>query len=496
MKREEKHIDRVFLEKFKDFEVCPSPDVWSKIEAKLDVGKPRRIIPIWWKVAGVAASFTFLFLAWNFFQNNFTSSSSSLVNQENPEMQSNIEAAPVLISQPSTTRPISDETTEITVLENSTDRNIIDSQPISTIKRFQAEISLANSPTKSYITNTVEEIRSKDNTSKIEETIAAIDDSETSISSAQNNFNSILTSLKNNLITNSIAVDQAAAKDISISTYMGSLSAEKKAREELLAENSLLSTQLTSIEMAQETNENLDNKQKRLWSLKPQFSPIFNLATNSGSTVDPMLSNNSSQGNTSLAYGMLVTYTLANNLRLRSGVQQVNVSYTTNDVIFAPAVAGVAFNQINFNASAAGFNVFNEAIYEASLTNPNARAFAVSGDLQQQLGFVEIPLEVEWQLFEGKFGIYASGGASTLFLIQNTVGFRNEMDYLNIGENTAVNTASLSGNLGIGLEYQLSRRLNLNLEPSFRYQLNTFSSQVDGFYPYFFAIYSGINLKF
>ena len=233
-----------------------------------------------------------------------------------------------------------------------------------------------------------------------------------------------------------------------------------------------------------------------VWSIKPQVSPVFNLAGNSGASVDPMLTNNTSQGNTSMSYGMLVTYQVANNLRIRSGVQQVTMAYTTNNVVFAPSVAGIASNQINFNTSASGFNVFNEVIYDENVTNPNARAFASSGNLQQQLGFVEVPMEVEWQILKGKFGVYASGGASTLFLVQNSIGFRSETGLWDIGENAAANAASFSGNLGLGLEYQLSKRFNLNLEPSLRYQFNTFTNQVEGFTPYFFAIYSGVNFKF
>ena len=53
---EKKHIDRLFQERFKDFEVQPDDAVWSNIEAKLnEKKKKRRVIPIWWRYAGVAA---------------------------------------------------------------------------------------------------------------------------------------------------------------------------------------------------------------------------------------------------------------------------------------------------------------------------------------------------------------------------------------------------------------------------------------------------------
>ena len=49
-----KNIDRLFQEKLRDFEEMPPDIVWENIEAQLDGKKKRRIIPIWWRYAGVA----------------------------------------------------------------------------------------------------------------------------------------------------------------------------------------------------------------------------------------------------------------------------------------------------------------------------------------------------------------------------------------------------------------------------------------------------------
>ncbi len=51
-----KNIDRLFQEKFKDFEVFPEPNVWKGIENELTgKKKKRRIIPLWLRLAGAAA---------------------------------------------------------------------------------------------------------------------------------------------------------------------------------------------------------------------------------------------------------------------------------------------------------------------------------------------------------------------------------------------------------------------------------------------------------
>lgn len=59
---EKKNIDKLFKEQFKNFEVTPSDAVWKNIEAKLNTDKrKRRVIPIWWTFAGVAATLLLMF---------------------------------------------------------------------------------------------------------------------------------------------------------------------------------------------------------------------------------------------------------------------------------------------------------------------------------------------------------------------------------------------------------------------------------------------------
>lgn len=52
---EKKNLDRLFQEKFKDFEVAPPEFVWENIQEILEEKKKRRVIPLWFKLSGVAA---------------------------------------------------------------------------------------------------------------------------------------------------------------------------------------------------------------------------------------------------------------------------------------------------------------------------------------------------------------------------------------------------------------------------------------------------------
>mgnify|MGYP000439299590 CR=1 FL=1 len=61
--KEEKNIDRLFQEKFKDFNAKPSAKVWANIEKELKEDKERTpfIIPLWYKIGGIAAALALVF---------------------------------------------------------------------------------------------------------------------------------------------------------------------------------------------------------------------------------------------------------------------------------------------------------------------------------------------------------------------------------------------------------------------------------------------------
>ena len=69
--KEQKNIERLFQEKFKDFEVAPPEMAWNNIEARLNKKKKkRRVIPFWFKASGIAASLLLGFYTYSLFNNN------------------------------------------------------------------------------------------------------------------------------------------------------------------------------------------------------------------------------------------------------------------------------------------------------------------------------------------------------------------------------------------------------------------------------------------
>ena len=78
-----KNLDKLFQEKFQDFEVNPPEFVWENIEEKLKEKKKRRVIPFWWISSGVAALFVVGLLIWNSNTNQIVNPSNDIVVNDN-----------------------------------------------------------------------------------------------------------------------------------------------------------------------------------------------------------------------------------------------------------------------------------------------------------------------------------------------------------------------------------------------------------------------------
>ncbi len=87
---DKKHIDRLFQEKFRDFDVMPNDKLWEGIEARLDKKKKKqRIIPILWKLGGVAAVLVLMFAIGTTFNNTDDTTVVADSDSNNTEIENN-----------------------------------------------------------------------------------------------------------------------------------------------------------------------------------------------------------------------------------------------------------------------------------------------------------------------------------------------------------------------------------------------------------------------
>ena len=95
-----------------------------------------------------------------------------------------------------------------------------------------------------------------------------------------------------------------------------------------------------------------------------------------------------------------------------------------------------------------------------------------------------------------RFGVDLIGGVSSLFLVDNTVLLESNELITEVGEANNINSTNFSANFGMGLNYKFSPKIQINVEPVFKYQLNTFSNVSGNFRPYSIGVYSGFSFRF
>ena len=130
-----KHIDELFKEQLQNFEAAPSPEVWNNIQAKMKKEKEdRKVIPIWWKLGGVAAVLALL-LALNFvFQPFIDDNTTDIVTEDKVKTDSEGDITPVLEDITTNEDQISSEDDGSESIDNEVDNNSITDDAKNTLK--------------------------------------------------------------------------------------------------------------------------------------------------------------------------------------------------------------------------------------------------------------------------------------------------------------------------------------------------------------------------
>tara|TARA_R110002012_G_scaffold283090_2_gene473113 strand:+ start:60021 stop:61934 length:1914 start_codon:yes stop_codon:yes gene_type:complete len=277
---------------------------------------------------------------------------------------------------------------------------------------------------------------------------------------------------------------------------------EKEKEENLIVGDSLVSESPSiedAIAQAEETSEKEeDEKLVNRWQVQANIAPVYYNSLGKGSHIDDEFVSSSKSGETNTSYGVNVSYALSKKLAIRSGINSLNLSYDTDNVILYESpttnIPGTTnpLRNINlapesqslsaFSGDNLGFQQINNELFNAAIS--------------QRLSYYEVPVELEYKLVNNRFGVHIIGGMSTFFLNDNQVYSEFEEYQTYIGEANNVNSVSFSTNLGIGLNYKFTNKLLFNFEPTFKYQLNGFENTSGNFRPYIIGVYTGFSYKF
>ena len=551
--KDNKNIERLFQEKFKDFEALPPQDSWDIIASRLnEKKKKKRILPIWFEFSGIAASlFIIGSLIWNFSGESNTTevpnSNNTIVNTEDSKGNSNNSnitspnnEAIVYDSQSNeenldkksnnsinqyNEKSIDEKLVKSKLKNNSSRRNGLvsngklqnDIDASSNQKgfkkgknNFKKQSSSVTNSEKALVANTEKnkakrksKSKSNKNNSDFEnlfddnnvvdnnredknainkETIDAFFENKTSNTTTITNNDSITKQTNNSDV---VVSNEIITQD---STLVAEVSKETNPLEELLKEK--------------EAGKNEDEKEEKRskWAISTNASPVYFNSLAQGSSIDQQFDSNSKNYATTLSLGVSGSYAINNKLSLKTGINNINISYNTNDVIFDARMSGAENNipTISRNAEASNM-VFSSKVANVETLSGDIENVIIEnnvGALQQNISYIEVPLELSYKLLDKKFGIEVIGGMSTLFLNQNNISLVANGVEMEVGRANNLNNIHFSSNVGLGFRYNFWNSFNANFQPMFKYQINTFSENSGNFRPYFIGLYTGISFSF
>ncbi|MDT0675322.1 hypothetical protein [Autumnicola musiva] len=483
--KERKNIDRLYQEKFKDFEASPREEVWQNISARLKKKEEKKplIIPLWYKLGGIAAALAVI-MGLTYFLNN------NIILNTGTEVVFEIE---------DTNRP------KIKFPENNSTLQ----KAIKLLDSVQAESeNIRNTENVQYAANLENSSREKASASELSNI-----DSNNTAQETNNEEESIASESSPNPTSEDNKFSNPQSQESNSSAIAENEEQENKATEEPaseknipdnLDENAGNNALAELADKKEEEKELIPKNEKGKIRLSTFAAPIFYDNLGSGNAISAEFSNNNSQSQVTMAYGLNIAYPINEKLSIRTGISKVNINYDIEEISYAPSAFARNIESIDYNTSnnlqiqddSPAIRIPNSAESPSGFNNYSAVSPAyVSGQINQQYGFLEVPVEIEYALINKKFDLNIIGGGSSLFLDQNTVSIMANNQRTELGEANNINKVSFSTNIGLGLGYEFLPDFKINVEPIFKYQLNTFKG-TEGVQPFFFGIYSGFSFKF
>ncbi|MBT8393241.1 MAG: hypothetical protein HKO81_04335 [Flavobacteriaceae bacterium] len=539
---DKKHIDRIFQEKLKDIEFEPTNAVWNKISKELTKNKePKKVIPLWWKLAGVAAVLILLLTVGNLIFNNSDSNENIPVivksdiseNEKKDAAITGIDVdktnKPSKVTKPETTK----SKNEIVKSKILTNNNSIADTPVKGVsdknqnagnfsdetKRSKLATDTKNSVLESNDPNSY--ASNKDNSSLIKDpnrmvektikTVNASDDALVMTDEKMEKSNKITDKANLDLSKNLKEIIEEPIQKVIPSDEALVLNEDKTEpiKKDLEDISNVESKDPSIIEkekipLTEEVivnNEDINEEEKEninRWQVYPNIAPVYFNSLGKGSSLDGQFNNNPKTGELNTSYGVNVGYAVNDKITLKTGFNALAVSYDTDNVILyqnigasqlSPAFRNIKMDNNSEVTMISASSVNAQQVNSVLGANSNAA-------ISQRLDFFEVPLELDYNIINKKMGLNLSGGFSTFILRNNEVV--SEFDGFNtyIGEATNINNISYSLNFGLGFNFPLSQRMSFNVDPKFKYQINTFKNTSGNFRPYIIGLYTGLNYKF
>jgi hypothetical protein len=256
-------------------------------------------------------------------------------------------------------------------------------------------------------------------------------------------------------------------------------------------------------------------KQENRWSIGAMASPTYYSRFNSGNDELSKQLMESEQAVMSYTGGLAFSYKISKRFSIQSGIYYSSLGQKVDginsfqgfkpydnskgdynfEVLTTSGTVQTSNPDVFLNSDASNRII---TAYTSDIFDPKKASLQyLSSSLTQSFSYLELPVILRYKIVDKTIGINLIGGLSYNLLVHNAVYTTIDGNKYTIGDTKGLNPLTLSSSLGMGMEYNFSEKLSLNLEPTFRYYLNPFSVTTGTFiHPYSFGIFSGVSYKF
>jgi hypothetical protein len=480
MNGREKNIDRIFKDKLRHFDAEPPVEAWDSISGKLYLERRRKMIFWFTRVAAGIAVLATLSLSFFIARNTIKD---KLISGDKIKVETEIEES-VSISGGDSSRVASEG---------------VESELMTEKKEIKEELAASGEPIPSR-TSTKQDATVIHEQSQPEQYTGTGDMLATSFQVSGLTFihGKSIGRLEYNIPGIEI---RPSGSGISDKQYQQVEISESKPDEEIYALNI----------------PSEDEKPENRWAIGTQVSPLYsyrNLEIKDESMKRADYYNQAESGTLAYSGGLNVNYSPTRRISVQSGLYysrygvSVDQAYFFENTPTADVPSTTKFYSVS-NSSGTIDIADNTSVYYITnygqRNNHNMSSGSYdelslqvnSGEVIQNFEYIEIPLVLRYRLIDRKIGFNFLGGLSTNLLVSSNTYYNEDGNKEKIGETTDIKPFNYSSIIGIGIDYAISKRFNINLEPTFRYYLNSINeSSSIGSHPYSLGVFTGVRYYF
>ncbi len=240
------------------------------------------------------------------------------------------------------------------------------------------------------------------------------------------------------------------------------------------------------------------------WSFGPRVAPVYAYrslgADNSGTSFNSYY-NEVEDGIIALGAAINLNYKFSKRWSLNTGMYVSRIGQENNQVYAVADPGGSGMYKLSTSSGAVYINpkkfesVMIQQQVSAKDTIPGG--YLVNGSFVQNLDYFEVPFVMQYKVMDQRFSVNILGGLSPGVLVNNRSYFENDGQKLQTGIVENVNPTILNSLLGIGFDYSISKKVSINMEPTFKYSLSPISTEGNtNNHPYSFSWFTGITYRF